>query len=212
MNTYLSRLNPSERRFVVGVALLFFIVVNIFWVWPHFSDWGILKARMNNARSELDRRTTVVQQAERLKVELAKMEDEGSPVPPEDQSIEFMRTIQTQAGQSGMGITGYGHQTTRTNQFFAEQSQTISGVSAEKQLIDFLYNLGSGNSMIRVRSLSVHPDPVRQQLNANITLVASYQKNPKPQAAEPAAKAAPVNRATPPANPASVQPATPKKK
>lgn len=44
MNEYFSRLNPSERRFVVVVALLFFIVVNLFWVWPHFSDWESSRA------------------------------------------------------------------------------------------------------------------------------------------------------------------------
>ena len=47
MNEYFSRLNPSERRFVVVVALLLFIVVNLFWVWPHFSDWGDLKGRLD---------------------------------------------------------------------------------------------------------------------------------------------------------------------
>ena len=48
--------------------------------------------------------------------------------------------------------------------------------AGEEQLVDFLYNLGSGNSQIRVRDLTVRPDPPRQQLLAQVKLVASYQK------------------------------------
>ena len=44
--------------------------------------------------------------------------------------------------------------------------------------MDFLYKLGSGASMIRVRDLELQPDPPHQRLSANIRLVASYQKNP----------------------------------
>jgi hypothetical protein len=46
--------------------------------------------------------------------------------------------------------------------------------------VDFLYKLGSGASTIRVRDLELQPDPPHQRLSANIRLVASYQKNPKP--------------------------------
>ena len=47
-----------------------------------------------------------------------------------------------------------------------------------KLSLDFLYNLGSGNSLIRVRDLQLSPDaPARQQLGGTVKLVASYQKN-----------------------------------
>ena len=149
----------------------------------------MLEGRLNGARAKLANYQAVIQQSDHLKPELAKLESEGAAVPAEDQAIEFMRTIRLQAGQSGMGITSFGHQTTRTNQFFSEQSQTISGVSGEKQLVEFLYHLGSGSSLVRVRAISVHPDQNRQQLSANITLVASYQKNQQPQSVTPATKA-----------------------
>src|SRR6185503_13966865 len=60
---------------------------------------------------------------------------------------------------------------------------------------DFLYNLGLSSSQIRVRALSVRPDTPRQQLNANITLVANYKKDPK----RAQAAAAPTARPTTPA-------------
>ena len=87
-----------------------------------------------------------------------------------------MRTIQAQSAESGVGIVNNSRQTTRTNEFFVEQTQNINVIATDQQLVDFLYKLGSGASMIRVRDLELQPDPVHQHLNANIRLVASYQK------------------------------------
>jgi hypothetical protein len=102
---------------------------------------------------------------------------------------------------------------TRTNQFFLEQSQTITVQSGEQQLVDFLFNLGSGNSLIRVRDLGLHPDAPHQQLAATIRLVASFQKNPTTKPAAPAARTgsakpagAPAALARPPTATASPQP------
>jgi hypothetical protein len=209
MREYFSRLKPLERRFVVGVAVLLFIVMNIFWVWPHFKDWGDLQRRLDAARSRLKNYEAMIQQRPGLESELAKLEGDGLAVPAEDQATEFFKAIQTQAMQNGVGFIGNSRPTTRTNnQFFVEQILTVQVQATENQLVSFLYNLGSDSSMIRVRSLSVHPDPSRQQLNANITLIASYQKNPKTQAARPAAPPATVKPAPPP-RPATTKSAAP---
>jgi hypothetical protein len=37
--------------------------------------------------------------------------------------------------------------------------------------VDFLYNLGIGSSLIRVRSFTLNPDPPRHKLQGNVTLV-----------------------------------------
>jgi hypothetical protein len=58
-----------------------------------------------------------------------------------------------------------------------ELTQSISLLTKEQQLVDFLYNLGSSNSLIRVRDLTLRTDPPRQNLSANVKLVASYQKS-----------------------------------
>ena len=67
---------------------------------------------------------------------------------------------------------------------FNFQVQNINVLATEEQLIDFLYKLGSGASMIRVRDLELQPDQAHQKLSANIKLVASYQKNPVAAAAK----------------------------
>lgn len=224
MKEFFARLNPMERRFVVGVAVLFFIVVNFFWVWPHFSDWGATKARMAKARDTLVKYEAATQKVPKLEKQVADLAGMGLEVPQEDQSIQFARTIQNTAMQSGVGVLSSGNtrQAGGTNQFFLEQIQTINVQAHENQLVDFLYNLGVGGSLIRVRDLAVQPDPAHMQLNAHVTLIASYQKNPAakaaatpvekpaPATAKPAPKPAP---APAPAKPAvAPQPSTPKKK
>ena len=192
MSGYISRLNPAERRLVVVVGLVLFFIVNLVWVWPHFSDWGNLSRERDSALQKFANYQATIDQARRLEPEMRKLRVEGGDVPPDDQSLDFLRTVQTQAAQCGVGFLRNSSPRTGGNQFFVDQSQTISVQGGEKQMVDFLYNLGVGRSMIRVRSLSVRPDPAHQQLNADITLVASYQRKKIPLPAEKPAVAAPA--------------------
>ncbi|HET7624905.1 MAG TPA: hypothetical protein VFM25_06525 [Verrucomicrobiae bacterium] len=204
MNGYLARLNPSERRFVVGVGLLFFLAVNVFWIWPHFGDWSNYKNRLAKARTKLGLYQSAINQIPSTRDKIQKLANEGTQVPPEDQSIQFLRTITMQVNQSGIGFNGNSRHVTSTNQFFVEQLQTISVVGGEQELVNFLYSLGAGNSLIRVRELSIRPaDQNRQKLNASITLVASYQKNEKKSASKtPATTRPPAAKTAAPARPA----------
>ena len=51
MKKYFSQLRPMERRLVVGVAVVVFLVLNAVFVWPHRSDWSDLSARLDKART-----------------------------------------------------------------------------------------------------------------------------------------------------------------
>ena len=192
MKAYLSRLNPGERRFVIGVGVLFFVVINIFWVWPHFSDWGNLRVRLEAARTKLATYDRMLQQTNALQTQIRKMESQSSDMPAEDQALQFVRMINDQANRSGVAFNGNPRQSTVVQQFFLEKIQTVIVTGGENELVDFLYNLGSDKSFIRVRDLSVRPDTSHTKLNANITLVASYQKNPPARATRPAAGAKPA--------------------
>jgi hypothetical protein len=166
MSAYWNNLRPFEKRVVVGFGTLFFIVVNFLFVIPHFSDLAAVHRRYQ----------TEIAQTNSYLAKLRAIERENADVPAEEQSLQFANTVNAQAGQSGVHIISNSHINTQTNQFFLEKSQTLSVQSGEDQLVDFLYTLGSGNSQIRVRELSVRPDPPRQQLVAQVKLVASYQK------------------------------------
>ncbi len=178
MKGYWDNLRPFEKRVVVGVAAMVFLVMNVWFVFPHFSDWGSVQGRMAKARKALAAFQLEIGQMPHYKTNIASLENSGLAVPPENQAVEFSRTILAQQAQSAVSITTAQKPTTRTNEFFLELTERISVQSAEPQLVDFLYNLGSSNSLIRVRDLGLRPDAPRYQLSANVTLVASYQKNP----------------------------------
>jgi Tfp pilus assembly protein PilO len=173
---YFAQLRPLERRLAVAVLVVLFLVLNYIFVWPHFSDWSNLRDRQEDARRKLSLYRTTIAQAANYEALVKKMEGEGGAVAPEDQAINFLRTIQSQATRSGVGLVNMSRQMTHTNEFFVELAQNINVVANDQQLVDFLYKLGSDASMIRVSDLELQPDPVRQHLNASIRLIASYQK------------------------------------
>jgi len=173
---YWSNLRPFEKRVVVGFGALFFIVLNFLFVIPHFSDLAAVHDRMGDAQRKLGRYQAEIGRTNEYAAGLRKFEGENSDVPAEEQSMQFANAVNIQAGQSGVHISSAAHINIQTNQFFLEKTQSLGVQAGEQQLVDFLYNLGSGNSQVRVRDLSVRPDPPRQQLAAQITLVASYQK------------------------------------
>ncbi len=189
MKRYWEGLRPFEKRVVVGVATGLFAVFNLWFVLPHFSDLGRMKKRMEEAQWTLGVRQTAIAQKPMYEEEIKKLQREGLDVPAEEQALQFQRTISDEEMRVGVNPISTGRILTRTNEFFLEQTQTINVQSGEQPLVDFLFNLGSGNSLIRVRDLVLHPDAqTRQQLAGAIKLVASYQKNPS-KAAVPGSRA-----------------------
>lgn len=200
LKKYLASLNPAERRIVVFVAVLFFVVINLFFIWPHYGDLALWGNRRAAAEQKLINYEKTTAQAREVEPKLRKLEGSGANVPAEDQSVQLLQTITRQAAQNGVAITASGRQITRTNnQFFVEQEQSITTQSGEEQLVHFLHGLGLEDSLIRVRSLTVRPDPRRQELIAQVTLIASYQKNAKPATRTPAATPAASRPGTTPA-------------
>jgi len=192
MKSAFDRLNlrPFERRLVVGVATVVFVVLNLVFVWPHFNDRTKALQDLEAARDRLAKYEKEITGAAEFQRKVRAIESEAEPVPPEEQGLQFSLTIQEHVNRSGVNFMGNSRETTRTNQFFLERSQTVNLMSTEQQLVDFLYNIGAVGSMIRARDLSLRPDASRQKLSGNIKLVASYQKKtpPKPAPAPVAAK------------------------
>jgi Tfp pilus assembly protein PilO len=199
MTNPLDRLNlrPFEKRLVVVVAAVLFVVLNAWFVFPHFSDLAQAQKQRAEALEKIGRWQVEINQEPVYRTGIREFESEGQSVAPEDQQNQFSRAIQMQQAQSGVNITGTSKQIVSTNQFFLVLTEQISVESGEPQLVDFLYNLGAGSSQIRVRDLALHPNPPRQALSGNVKLVANYQKNPPKKAAPAATSAtAPAKRAT----------------
>jgi hypothetical protein len=178
MTTAFDKLNlrPGERRLVVVVGILIFIVVQVLYIWPLFGEVGRTDAKRVKALNELKARQTIIAETNKFAADLAKLQGEGLDIPPEDQAVQLMRTVNTLSSQSRVQIQNTSKPFTTTNQFFMEQSLTVSTLSDEGALVNFVYGLGEGNSLIRVRDLTLRRDQSQTKLSASIKLVASYQK------------------------------------
>jgi hypothetical protein len=198
MKRYLAELKPQERRWLVGIVIVVFLMLNYFFVWPHFHDWGssdALMARMTKTNdvynAELRHKDTYT----RLLIEL---QSDGSMVVPEDQAIDFVHFYNSRAISNKIIVVNQGPLVTHTNEFFIEQQMGVTVQADETNLVKFLYSLAAGNSMMRVRAMSLHPDQSHMQLSANVTLVASYQKKAPTRGAGAAAPVRPVAEAPKP--------------
>jgi Tfp pilus assembly protein PilO len=196
MTNPLDRLNlrPFEKRLVVVVAAVLFVVLNAWFVFPHFSDLADAQKRRADALEKIGRWQVEINQEPVYRKQIRELESEGQSVAPEDQQNQFSRTIQMQQAQSGVNITSTSKQVVSTNQFFLKLTEVVSVESGEAQLVDFLYNLGSGTSPVRVRDLGLHPNPPRQALSGTVKLEANYQKNPPKKVVPGANPATPAAR------------------
>ena len=199
MKQYWNNLRPLEKRLVVAVGSALFVVLNLWLVVPHFGDWSAAQTRLDKARKKLELYNTEIGKKKYYETNITGYTGEALDVAQEDQANHFSSTIISLMAQNSIPPGTSGRIKWDTNQFFLELSQTITVSCREQQLVNFLYELGGGASLIRVRGLTLHPDPPHQQLMASITAAASYQRK---QPAKGAAPAPAPTKSTTPAQPA----------
>jgi hypothetical protein len=203
-------LRPGERRLVVIVGIVVFAVLNFVFVFPNFGEYGKAMKKASETETTLRRYRMETARKGSYEAELAKLQTQGQLVAEEDQALQLQREVDSQANLAGVTILqrtpsprGTG---SRTNAFFDESSLVINFNSGEKELVDFLYNLGKGNSLVRVKSMTLGPElPNRYRLQGSLTLVESFQKKQiRPAATATSAKPA----TTKPAAAATTKPAS----
>lgn len=183
MSSLLDKLNlrPQERRLLVFVAIVTFVVLNIWLVWPHFKDWRITNAELQKTQETLRKYQAETARIGDYQARLRELEGSGPNVIPEEQDLDLVRNVQSQTLSSGIKVTRSDPKpktsNSRTNQFFEEQTLTLRFEAGNEELVKFLVNLTSTNSLIRVQDLDVKPAGNRSKLSGGLTLVASYQKN-----------------------------------
>jgi len=192
MNGYWNSLRPMEKRLVVGVGTMVIILLNLWFVVPHFSDLRKVHDRKDKAKEVLKKFQDEIARKPVYEAGIRQLQGEQN-VPAEDQIFDFQNKIQSEVVHSGVQPQNQAKPHSETNQFFILQFQSINLQAKEQQLVDFLFGLGNGPS-IRVRDLTLHADPSHTLLQAGIKLVASYQKKPNakgaPTPTPPAAKKA----------------------
>jgi len=207
MTSYLDKLNlrPQEKRLVVFVGVVVFVVVNLIWVVPELPNplTGRLgKVRIWNDRRKaseetLQRYTGEIGRIRAYSNELVTLQSENVTIGNEDATLSLARDVSSLAMSSSVQIdlNNPVQRTPRTNSLFEEAGLRITVTALESNLVEFLYNLGARGTLIRVRTMSLSPDPSQTRLKANLEFVQSFLKRtikpgtPLATAAKAAAKA-----------------------
>ncbi len=210
MTRFLDKLNlrPQERRLVIFVAVVVFVALNWFFVRPYFGELGRTQQRMGDAEKAMKRFNDEIQRRPAYIKQKEALSQQGALVPSGEQGTSLTREVNNQAVAAGVQVSSLtmapAARDGRTNSFFEEQAANLSfGNTAEPELISFLYNLASQNSLIRVKSMFLHPEANRMKLGGTLTLVESFQKKTPAKGATAlippkAASAPPKNTIVPP--------------
>ena len=82
MKKYFSQLRPLERRLAVGGFVALIVVLNWWFVWPQFSDWGRLRSRLDGARQKLKLYQEAIAQIPDYQAKVKSFESQGEFVAP----------------------------------------------------------------------------------------------------------------------------------
>ena len=203
MKTLLDKLNlrPQERRLVVMAVFVLAVVLHFWFVQPYFREWGQVNAELDKAGQTLKTYQAEIARTNEYEAKRLKLKIQGSSLPAEQEaqpSILSSKILEV-AKQTGLNVGNMAplahSRSGRTNEFFEEQAISVTvNPSAPQEWVDFLYAIGSGDLLVRIKDLSVNPDGSQTKLAGTMKLVASFQKKTstppapiKPGAAKPAA-------------------------
>ena len=172
-------LRPQERRLVVIVGTVIFVLLNMWFVWPYFDDWGQVQAKIGTSRATLERYQREIDQKPKYEARLRELEQTGSEMLASEN--ELQRVVLMQAAAAGVQTAG--SQVNRnsagnTNQFFQEASISIPFHAGGKELVDFLVGIAAQNAMIRVRDMSLRPEQNQTRLGGTLVFVGNFQQRP----------------------------------
>lgn len=174
-------LRTGEKRLLVVIGIVLFIVLNVLFVWPKFGEFGRVRNRTAKVQQEIKKFETEIDKTPSYQKLLKEMEGQGSRLVKEEQSLRVLQTVQSQALASGVRLNSAQESArglnTATNAFFDEQAIVVSYDTGYQQLVDFLVGLAEHESMTRVRQMEVRRSPNSQSLQGNLTLVANFQKS-----------------------------------
>jgi Tfp pilus assembly protein PilO len=188
MMTLFDKLNlrPQERRLVVVAAAVLFVVLNAWLLPPKLKEWTVYQTRFDEAQRTGDRFQKETNNIPAYQKKREELQDQGSFVASEEQALTLVQTVLSAAASANITVqsqTPGGGGAVANNPFFEEQRVTVRFISGEKELVDFLVQLGAGNSLLRVRDMDLKPDPSQQKLVGSVTVIGRYPKkqfNSKP--------------------------------
>ena len=169
-------MSAGERRVVMFVLVVLIGVL----AWMAFDM--IPKPEQTNVKISKIKRNLQSWQKElnsvsSYKNRIKELEGMSSAVVKEEQEVDMSRAINKLEALSGINVSRQGRVNSETNTFFIEKSMRIDFSGKENQIVDFLWKLSEGDSLVRVSEMRLRPDKNRYKLEGWMELTASYQKN-----------------------------------
>jgi len=189
MSQFLDKLNlrPQEKRLVVLGSAVLFLVLNLWFVWPHAGDLKRVRSELDRAEGKLASYQQELSRTNEYAARLEELEGQAAEVLPEERSTLLMSQIQAQAAKSGISWGRFqvsdsaGMSDAQAEEFFAEKTVNIGiNPTDPAELIDFLLALASGDLVIRVKELDLKPDNTKTKLTGSMRLIANFQKSASP--------------------------------
>lgn len=210
MTTLFDKLNlqPHERRFVVVGSVILLLLLNYLIIVPYFKQWREVTDELNKTQGKNDLFQKEINQKSKYELRISELKrNEGANIldlPDGERATHVMSVIQQKATLNGVTLNSIRQVTSfsrglggQTNQFFDEVIYSTEVNGGEAELVNFLYELGMSDAMIRVRGMNnLGLDPSQRKLKASLTLVASFQRKTP----VPAAKATPSAATNKPAS------------
>jgi Tfp pilus assembly protein PilO len=194
VNTFIDSLNlrPAEKRIIVVIAVVAFVVLDLLFVQPQFKAYGNIKRQLDLTRQAIANRSAMIEMDNnptngyKRQLEQLRKGEGNSSATNYSGEIQLQTTVHRKAVEAGVNVSQYDPVnlvhlgTNAASQFFESQSIRISVEAREENLVNFLYSVGNDPAMIRVRELDLKPvEPNRYQLKGMITLTADYKKSDK---------------------------------
>lgn len=189
MTGWFDRLNlaPTERRMAIAGLCILGLLFNYWFIWPYFAEWDVMardRTKLEGQKQIYFKEVSKKSSYEKL---LKELEGAGGQVLPEEQANRVQQGITAAAATNAVNLGRVSPQVaslrmsaSKDTNFFDEQIVIVDLTAKEEGFVNFLYALGSSDSMIRVRDMSrLRLDNSGQNLSASVTFVASFQKKPK---------------------------------
>ena len=195
------QLRPQERRIIVAGAVVLFLLLNLWFVWPHFGSYARFHVQRLENDTKLSTYLLEIGRTNDYFARLGSLEKEGSGIVTDNNDLAVQNTLTAVARANGLNIpfnrvpqTGHG----RTNEYF-DQITFAAPIppTAPDSLVNLLVSVASNQVVMRIKELDLRPSDVsRYRLAGNLKVVASFQKKSLT-GAEPAKTAKPSKPAQP---------------
>src|SRR5262245_21096939 len=98
-------LRPQERRVLVIVGLIIFVVLNILFVRPLFGELGTAEIALDKSKKTLDKYEAEIAKAPNFERIEARLKKEGGDVLSEE--LQLQRIVNNQANAAGVQVSRY---------------------------------------------------------------------------------------------------------